>query len=200
MRYALAVLLVVGCSIDHRSETIECFSSDECPSGRVCRENRCVTESGPDGGPKKDAGGLDAFVCPPQCTSCKEGHICLIQCGSSNNNCAGTVVCPPGFDCEVNCGPNNSCRNGVNCQQAESCNVTCSGTQACRGIQCGPGRCNVSCSGTDSCRTVQCGPSCGCDVKCSDAALCEGVFCTSAQCAVFGGGCSSSFPTCNVCP
>ncbi len=205
---ALCGILAVSCSINNRSGAFECADTSDCDDGRVCSENLCVVP----GGNMKDAsviidapkgdGGIDASLCPSQCTSCNtEKKECVINCAMTPSGCSGPVVCPPGWHCNVTCSPAGSCRMGVNCQGTLSCTVACSGQQACRNVQCGASKCLVSCTGEQSCRGVSCGMSCGCDVKCPNIAECSSVTCTSFVCRdQLTGGCSSTqSPSCNSC-
>jgi hypothetical protein len=201
----VAVALTAGsCSINHRSDDFTtCNDQSDCPGNLVCNSGLCVTAGGMDAGRVDGGGGVDAAICPSQCTSCKLAtKECRVDCAVSPATCNNPIVCPAGFKCEILCTVNNSCRNGINCMDAESCDIECKGQAACRNITCGEGPCDVNCSGLQSCRNVACGDSCACDVNCdSDLALCEGVVCGDFQCRTFSGGCSSTIlDGCNTCP
>jgi hypothetical protein len=192
-----------SCSINRRSGQYECDDTADCDPGRACSEGLCVPVSTlPDAGVKKDASIPPdaANACPPQCTSCADGKVCLIDCTAPGSNCGAQVVCPAGFNCDIRCNLAGSCRSGVICTSAASCTIQCTGRASCRGVQCGPGRCNVSCPAQDSCETVFCNQSCACDVRCPLVSNnCLNVQCTSLQCDT-GRGCSSLPFNCNTCP
>jgi hypothetical protein len=197
----LAVLAASSCSINHRSGQYECATTTDCDSGRTCSDGLCVAigvDAPP--GPKKDAG-IDASLCPSQCTSCS-GNKCIIDCAAGAVCTNVIVTCPAGFNCDVRCNTQNSCRSGVICPQGSfTCDIQCSGNSACRGVMCGPGKCNVSCTGQNSCRGVNCGQSCACDVTCNpgNGSCGTEVQCNKIQCDT-GLGCSSTqFPSCNTC-
>jgi hypothetical protein len=197
-------LLVVACSITHKSDSFACGPNGECASGRTCEDGFCVVTGGPlddarkpgDDAPIKEP---DANKCPDQCTTCDlDNSQCLIDCTQAN--CDGPVKCPPGFSCEIDCNEDGSCTHGVDCTDSVSCDVTCTGDGSCKGVVCGDGRCDVTCLGDQSCRTVNCEKSCACDVTCGDAADCTAVTCTAPQCdGAFGGGCRSSNFMCDSC-
>ena len=207
----LSVLVVIAvsagsCSINHKSGEFECTKQSDCGNGRTCTGGYCVLPGGTVDAPKNDGPITDgppgdvSNTCPAQCTSCNTGtHTCKIDCAVTS--CNGAVVCPPGWNCDVECTVANSCRSGVTCPpQGNACTINCSGTGACRTLDCGTGKCDVNCSGSMSCRGVDCTGSCGCDVKCGVGAACEAVTCTSFQCDT-GLGCSSSVvPSCETCP
>ena len=211
---ALALTIVVSCSVNHRSGDYACTLQSDCTGGRTCQDGFCAfppgtVPDGPvagdgsvvhDGKPNPNPDG-NPTTCPTQCTSCDLGaHTCKIECNNSGN-CTNVVVCPPGFDCTINCGTSNSCRNGVTCPtDGSACNVVCSGVSTCRDVQCGPGKCDVQCTGSNSCRAIACDSSCACDVMCAPGALCDAVSCAGLQCSNPTGGCSSALAGCNTCP
>jgi hypothetical protein len=189
-----------SCSINHRSGQFECDTQQDCDPGRSCSEGLCVMPGG-DGGidAKRDAP-PDALVCPPQCTSCANGKVCVIDC-AAGASCGGLVTCPAGFNCDIRCNTDNACRSGVSCTSAASCTIQCTGRSSCRGVTCGPGRCTVNCLAANSCETVSCGSSCACDVNCPFLnGACASVLCNRAACDT-GLGCSSTVAlSCNTCP
>ena len=202
----VAVVSAGSCSVNHRSETFEeCTGNGQgtCSSGKRCSNGLCVSTSidagiNPDGKPLPDA-----LVCPTQCTSCKlETMECKIDCAISPASCVNLVVCPEGWNCDINCTTQNSCRNGINCVGGASCDILCQGNSSCRNISCGVGRCNTICSGSNSCRNIQCGQSCSCDVDCQLGSLCDTVVCAHAACddSPFSNGCNSLAPGCDTCP
>jgi hypothetical protein len=202
---SLAIAAAAGsCSINHRSGSYnDCDSTRDCDQGQTCKEGLCVAASTPipDGGVRPDARvPPDAGVCPPQCTSCSGGKICIIDC-AAGANCGPQIVCPLGFECDVRCNLDGSCRNGVNCSAATSCTLQCTGRNSCRGVTCGAGACTVNCPAVGSCETVLCGPSCACDVKCGlVSGNCFDVRCTRPECDT-GKGCSAAIsPSCDTCP
>lgn len=200
---SIAVAAAAGsCSINHRSDRFECTTTSDCDAGRVCSEGLCVTsgiDAAPSDGPRRDAP-VDTNMCPPQCTRCMDGKVCIIDCGAGAN-CNAQVVCPAGFNCDIRCSGDNSCRSGINCGNAASCNIQCTGRASCRGVMCGPGACTLNCAGPNSCETVSCGTSCACDVKCGFAnGSCQSVQCSRAECDT-GRGCSATvLPICDTCP
>lgn len=213
MRHAVIGLLafITSCSINHRSDEVACIVDSDCGGGgKTCHDNQCIGGDGgkpnPDG-PKKDGPVIpDAFECPQPCTSCDMGSMtCTVDCSITATGCSGQVVCPPGFNCDIQCNVDNACRNGVNCTAGLACSVECSGGSSCRGVVCGIGACKVGCSGFDSCRNVNCGQACACDVECSQLARCEAITCklgtNGGVCRpTFGNGCTSQLDGCNTCP
>lgn len=192
-----------SCSINHRSGSFECETAADCDAGRTCSDGLCVVgprDSGVPDAAKKDGGVGDAAVCPPGCTSCAPGKVCIIDCSAAGGACNSQVVCPIGWNCDIRCNTANSCRNGVNCTGGASCNLQCTGTNSCRGVACGPGACSVGCTANGSCESVACGASCACDVRCSLGSSCLTVLCTRAECDT-GRGCSSTTSSlCYTCP
>ena len=200
---ALALMVATGCKIHHRSEEFACDVNIDCDPGRVCENGFCIipggvdASGGPDGSkPPGDGGGSGS--CPAQCTTCNVTQkTCSIDCQLSN--CTNTVVCPPGYKCDIKCNADNSCRNGINCQQAASCAIDCIGKQSCQNVQCGSGPCDVGCLGPQSCRGVQCNNSCACDVVCSGNQSCfDAISCSSLACRS-GLGCTSVPAFCHSC-
>lgn len=185
----LLVLLIAGCTINHRSDELACTKQSDCTGGRVCMDNFCVM-----------AGGIDASGCPAPCTSCNVAQKqCTIDCNA--NNCKNALVCPSGFDCSFLCDVESACSNGVDCTFGRSCAFACSGRSSCRGITCGPGKCTVNCTGEQACRDITCGPSCACDVTCSGTTTCTqgGILCTNG--CTSGRGCTSAPGLCHhACP
>ncbi len=197
---AVAAMTVGSCSINHKSDEFTfCERNTDCSTGQTCIQGVCTSSDG--GVVLVDAKPpLDAFECPTQCTSCRpEAMECKIDCAVSPATCNSHIVCPAGWNCDIQCTTGGSCRNGVDCTDAKSCGIVCKGSNSCRGVQCGEGKCGITCSGTSSCRDVACGSSCACDVECQDPSLCDNVVCSSPACNTFAGGCSSQFPTCNTC-
>ena len=204
--FAATVLAVaaVSCSINHRSSQFECETTADCEAGRTCSDGLCVTpgfiDAGVLDGPRKDGPLPDAAVCPPGCTSCAPGRVCIIDCSVAGSGCNAQLVCPVGWNCDIRCSTDNSCRAGVNCTAGASCTLQCTGRNSCRGVACGPGICNVGCTGANSCESVTCGASCACDVRCSFGASCLTALCPRPECDP-GRGCSSTLaPVCDTCP
>lgn len=202
MKYAVLMIVLAACSIQHRSDEYACTKTADCNNGRSCVEGYCVIATAADAPrPPSDTPnntGSDAASCPAGCSACNVAqHTCTIDCRMSN--CNGQVACPAGYKCNIMCDTDNSCRNGVDCQAALSCNLTCSGTGSCRNIQCGMGPCDVSCSGAGSCRNVACDNSCACDVTCTGNQSCgDTIQCTSLGCST-GLGCTSVPSFCHSC-
>ena len=199
----MTIALLAACSIQHRSGEYACTKQSDCNNGRTCTDGFCVLPggNGPDAPKTIDSPGThaDASTCPAGCTACNPAqHTCTIDCRSAN--CNGSVSCPAGYKCDIQCDTDNSCRNGVDCSTALSCNVTCSGTGSCRNVACGLGPCDVACSGASSCRGVACGNSCACDVTCTGNQSCsDTINCTSLACKS-GLGCTSVPTVCHSCP
>jgi len=204
---SFTVISAGSCTIRHKSGDYECTTQTDCETGRQCLGGYCVVPGGgpidapkTNDGPRTDGPQPDSSMCPAQCTSCANGKVCNIDCGSTNCTGNNAIVCPSGWNCAILCSTNNSCANGINCGGAASCAVTCSGQGSCRNIECGAGACDVKCEGSNSCRGVVCSNSCACDVSCGTAAACEFLTCSSIQCDPFGKGCTSIGPTCDTCP
>jgi len=207
--------IAASCSVTHRSGEYTCDTTTDCTGGRVCSDGYCVVVGGgidapgpgKDGGPLPDAPKPDAPPppqCPDECTSCNlPAKECRIQCGANSTQaCNGMtpVVCPAGWNCDIECNRTNDCRFGVDCTDAASCTIECRGGGACRGVNCGDGKCDVQCTGFNSCSSmVNCNNSCECDVACtgSGTQTCGGdqgqaVSCGSIACDdPSDGGCTS---------
>lgn len=118
------------------------------------------------------AGGDGSALCPAveepsggQCTGVCDGCTeveCTADC-MGPPGCSGSVDCPPGLDCYVNCDGDDSCIDlVVNCPPTERCELLCSGDDACLRLflSCGEGPCAIRCEGDpQACRetTVICG-------------------------------------------
>lgn len=197
--------LATACSIHHRSDQYTCTTNADCSGGRRCSaDGYCVIgESQPIDAGRPDAPKHDvdaANNCPPGCTTCNTAErTCTIDCQLTD--CTDTIICPPGYRCEIQCNEDNTCRNGINCQQAAACNIECSGKNTCEGIACGPGPCDVGCSGPMSCRDIACNDSCACDVACTGMQSCSNnIRCSSFACRTpLGRGCTSMPEFCHSC-
>ena len=181
---AILVVVLVGCSVNRKSDHFSCGSNGDCMDNRICDRGFCVEQE-----------------CPSPCTSCDNvAMTCEVDC--SGHSC-GNVHCPDNYNCTVNCTGNNACTS-VTTSNGTGLTVTCSGNQACRRIDCGTKECNITC-GTNSCPNIDCSNSCKCDVGCNGANACgsmscpdNGTLCT--QGGVSGAPCSSSFaPACSSC-
>ena len=122
---------------------------------------------GPDPEPP---GGLP---CPPQCTVC-DGSTCIIQC-DQHKECEDGVVCPPDFDCVVECTGERACREAtIVCPSDYDCKIQCTDdeSQSCNRatFQCSEqGRCDLACGGQkQACEDalLNCGLG-GCTATCS---------------------------------
>jgi hypothetical protein len=73
MRFVILLLLLVGCSINHRSENFVCQNQGDCAPGQNCSDGFCIGTGNPneDAGPDPDGAKPDTFQCPIQCTSCQ---------------------------------------------------------------------------------------------------------------------------------
>ena len=120
-----------------------------------------------DGG-TSDAGGLceqppppTGGECGPPCDDCA-ASVCTVDC-QAPPGCGGTINCPEGFDCQIDCLDNDSCIGViVNCPSVHECHLTCAGDDACMNLifNCLDGPCYINCIGDpQSCRntTVRCG-------------------------------------------
>ena len=209
---ALTFAIIGSCSVNHRSGDYACAKQSDCASPRVCEQGFCTVPPGVpiDGPPSTVDGHLNqdasthpdasSNICPSICTSCDLGsHKCKIECNLNPSSCNGTVTCPDGFDCNIDCNTPNACRNGVDCTNAAACAITCVGTGSCRGLQCGDGPCSVFCTGSSSCRGIACNGSCACDVECGSISLCQDISCPGLACDTVTGGCNLTGPGCNTC-
>lgn len=107
--------------------------------------------------------------------SCQDGA-CVFTCGEMDA-CPGSIRCPDGLDCRIQCTGTNSCAGGVVCPTVggQLCDVEC-GQDACKGgVVCGGTDCNVDCA-NGACRGVSGSATnltlnCTGDGSCSDATL-----------------------------
>jgi len=207
---AALALVATGCSFERRSPDFTCVTSADCTGGRVCSQGFCVdplaeSDAGAaDAAPLDDGGapadtGPDAFVCPPQCSSCALG-VCVMDC-TPQGSCGTRVVCPAGMPCAVQCG-DSACGAGVDCSSATDCRIDCTQPLSCGGhLSCGDGPCRVQCSGVGACTGgIDCDNSCKCDVLCTGTGTCT----PAAQCngpnqCDTGKGCTSSPNPCHSC-
>jgi hypothetical protein len=143
----MAATSIVACLIDRPSESLTCSTSADCAdlTGlHVCTSGYCVVPN-----------------CPEDCTACDENlRTCTVDC-SSADDCSGTVTCPSGWTCTINCVGDGACAD-VECQNGS--------------------RCAIACSGTGACEDLRCSSACRCDVDCAAGA------CTSMTCPVRGNG------------
>ncbi|HZO16286.1 MAG TPA: hypothetical protein VFB62_23590 [Polyangiaceae bacterium] len=117
-------------------------------------------------------GGTCPDVCNGGCNGPNNTN-CVIVCGSTG--CIGdTIVCPPGFSCELQCDGSEACDEAtLDCPAEYSCKVTCANaTESCEAlvINCGTSAsCTVDCGqGSSACllTELQCGKG-ACGAKCS---------------------------------
>ncbi len=165
MKLAIAVLVMLGgCSIDHRTDSLKCGSSSDCSDGRTCDLDiggYCVTS------------GSSSTMCPAECASCdftQATPTCTIASG-------GSVQCPSGFFCDITCGGSAGNCSAVTCGD-DGCDVTCTSAGACGGtISCpGNGPCQIDCQTSGACSgIVTCTNSCKCDMTCTGTGACGGV-------------------------
>ncbi len=194
----------VACTINKRSDEFTCNVQADCPTDRTCTDGVCVQGNNPNDGSNPDMNtGPDAFVCPAQCTSCRQAeHICKVDCGISPSTCNSPINCPPGFSCEIVCSTTSGCQN-INCTGGNGCTIGCTGTGTCKNVTCGTGPCDITCSGVNACRSVDCNNSCQCDVACAIGTSCMTLNCPkdATTCNTIGKpGCDSSRATCDTCP
>lgn len=127
------VAIIVACTIDRPSATLECNVDVDCDrfdDNRICESGFCVVSN-----------------CPPNCTECDEAAgTCLVEC-TSDRTC-GEVTCPAGWNCTINCVGADAC-NDVVCLDNSRCTITCSGDGACSDIRCADAcQCDLTCAGT----------------------------------------------------
>lgn len=144
---AIAVVLVVACTVDRRSTSLECTTSGDCNNGRTCDQGYCVGSGGP--------------PCPKQCTSCS-GTGTVQTCNITGTG-SGTIACPAGFNCNVTCPVANACGT-VQCT-TDACTVNCMAAMSCGTIECSSScGCQVNCPagncGTNNCPTGAMGAAC----------------------------------------
>lgn len=131
--------------------------------------------------------------CPSVCATCADAT-CVIDCETSSCN-LGSLMCPPGFDCEIRCTGVNGCLvTGITCPPDTRCDLHCKGPAACAGAQlmCGDeGSCTAHCTDDPSaCEGLQI--SCGtnrCSALCTTPATVGPSFDCSQACA-----CSNTCP------
>lgn len=147
----MSVATMVACLVDRTSEAFECTSQAQCDTrfpddDRQCTGGYCIV---PD--------------CPDDCTSCDETtNVCNIDC-TSVDECFGTITCPPGWHCLINCDGDGAC-NDISCESGSECDIVC--------------------TGFDACGDVTCDDACRCDVTCDEL----GGACDSMTCPTIGNG------------
>ena len=198
------VAVLWSCTVDRRTDSLQCTSSSTCGSGRVCSfatgdtQGYCVV------GTFRDAGIDSPPVCPSICPQCDfASHTCNATGAGSGN-----ITCPAGWHCGITCGTQNACGN-VTCTSALSCTVSCTATGAC-GTVAVSGSDTVDCSATSACGNVTAGTgtvTCSVDNACHDvtssgpvlcqaAGACNDVRCTSGTCAITCDG-DGTIKACN---
>src|SRR5690606_35604117 len=106
--------------------------------------------------------------CPAACDSCESG-VCQIDC-IGDNSCSGggnSIVCPPGWPCEITGTGTGSCVNmSISCNADNPCDSTCS-SGACGGsltFNCGGGPDSLTCHGSPGINTQGCELACDADL------------------------------------
>ena len=180
-----ALALALACSVDRKTDQLQCTTGSDCTMGRICNMGYCTTDC-----PASCDMGCDTSTMPPTC--------------NVNTNGNTPITCPAGFQCNLTCNHPNSCPT-IDCSAAAACTVTCNANNSCATVTCGTGPCNVTCNGGNSCGTVDCSQSCACDVTCNNGQcdeMCpvrDGHSCTRN--GSMSSDCSSSEQSgCNVCP
>jgi hypothetical protein len=111
--------------------------------------------------------------CPPQCSDCN-GSTCTITCDQPDE-CQSGVVCPPDFNCVVECTGFRSCRDAtIQCPADYDCKVRCEDIfiESCERtvVQCSAqGHCDLACGdANEACHEaiLNCGLG-GCTATCS---------------------------------
>jgi hypothetical protein len=147
------------------------------------------TSGGQGGMAGQGSGGAECSVDPPppgqaSCPSvCTGGcpmpaNRCLIDCSGGNLCQDAQIVCPTGYDCEINCtGGSQRCLGiDVTCPDEYACIVDCnSGGAACQGavIHCSAqGTCSIGCGAGNQCDGAQllCGND-ACTASCSGGSM-----------------------------
>jgi hypothetical protein len=158
--------LLLGCSINNRSQGFECGPTTPCDTGRVCESGFCVVAGSgsgsnvpgdaPRNSPDAPRNGNDGGqMCPAQCTTCDPtGKTCDINCEQAGSACAQNITCPEGYTCTIECTTQGSCRQNIDCTKGNACTITCSVGESCAHVACGSGACDVMCNGTKSCGNV----------------------------------------------
>lgn len=204
---ALIGLAISSCWVDRKSSDFACTVDEDCASftpSRVCDTSLgyCVP-------------GDNMMTCPDECNGgCdKTAKTCTINC-TNPTDCAGGTICPPGYDCTINCSQNgcdfvecngnsdckitctgnNACGN-VDCGDGGACTVTCVGNNACNNVDCNGADCNVTCTGSGACNDVDCDNACACDVQCMIGSSCDSRTCSADPC-VAPSGCVSTQTGC----
>lgn len=194
--FALALLLGgAACgSFPHPSDDYECKRDRDCPDGRICRSNWCVT-----GGRACDALSCDDFE---DCTvdSCMGGE-CRHEpmddgtpCGGAGS-CVSAAVCAGGACLGEPEPPGQPCDDGFYCTERDACD----GSGGCVGEE-------RPCEGADACTVGTCNEDIDACVQedAEDYTSCsDGEDCTAndvCEAGVCGGGaaceCDSSCDTC----
>jgi len=180
-----AIALWIACTVDRKTDQLQCTTGSDCDMGRICNMGYCTTD------------------CPADCTDGCDGSTNPPTCNVNTNNNA-PITCPTGFQCNLSCNHPNSCST-VDCSTSAGCTITCNSTSSCANVTCGTGPCNITCNGGNSCGDIQCSDSCACDVTCNDGQCNQhcpsrgGHSCT--QDGTPASDCSSSDQSgCNTCP
>jgi hypothetical protein len=132
---------------------------------------------------------------------------CIIECDASNQQCMmATKTCPPGWNCQVNCGRQDGCLKAtIQCPADHACTVDCKGGGANKNsckeakVECKNGPCTINCHGgttNPACEqsTVTCGDNaCAavCDASYNNMALFPTFMNQAASCGCTrcGGAC-----------
>lgn len=96
-------------------------------------------------------------TCPAACSRCT-GGACVITC--PGGKCGGTITCPPGQPCVIDCSNPNSCDNKtVKCAAGQPCTVDCAANRSCSTmtLDANGGKLCVKCNGGNmACDTLTC--------------------------------------------
>lgn len=104
---------------------------------------------------------VGGVLCPP-------GFDCVVECTGSMSCREAIILCPDDYDCTIRCGDDapQSCNSAVfQCSEQGHCDLLCAGQmQACKDstLNCGLDGCTAVCLGAD-------GPevNCSADLACS---------------------------------
>jgi len=177
---------------------VECFSSTECGTGRVCVNGLCTGECS-------------------SVTPCQPGYMCIDGYCEQIDPCQN-ITCPPNWVCEPDvggCVPLDLC-GGIACPPGYKCDPSagmCVLVDICQALNCPPGtRCDPqmqTCLPVGLCDGVACPPGTWCDansgqcipqplctssIQCDDGRFCNGIErCLSGRCEA-GGAVSCPAP------
>ncbi len=172
---ALAIGALWSCTVDRPSESLKCYSQNDCTqfAGTICESGYCIRGTLP-----IDARELDAFVCPAACNGGCDTSASPTVCTVTGTG-SGAITCPTGMKCNITCAQAGAC-GPISCGTSEGCDVDCLATNACVGISCQAKNCDVTCTGANACANVTCAGG-NCTQSCTGgggSAVCGTMNCT----------------------